>query len=87
MTTVTAQSSWDLAMLNTFVAQQEASLAGPLTKIGNSGGNTTLEIDTLGGPPAKSAKITTGAVPTEGTVINADKVYISNVLMAATAYR
>lgn len=63
MTIVTGQPDWDLPTLNTFVAQQEDSLAGPLTKIGNNSGNTTLNIDALAGAPAKHAVITSGSAP------------------------
>jgi hypothetical protein len=87
MTKVTAEPTWDVATLNTFVSQQEDVLAGPLTKIGNSNGKTTLELDTLAGTPAKHAMITAGRPPATATIINSDKIYISSVLTQATAYR
>ena len=87
MTTITAEPGLDLATLNTFVKQQENTLEGPLTKIGNSGGKTTLDIDVLGGKPAKNSVITTGALPAGATKINADKIFVSGALTSATAYR
>jgi hypothetical protein len=88
MTTVNADPSWDLPTLNTFVAQQENTLAGPLTGIGNSGGQTTLEIDVMGGIPSKNAVvITTGAPPAGSTQIGIGKIYVSGTLTDGTAYR
>jgi len=87
MTVLIADPSWDLPTLNTFVSQQENTLAGPLTKIGNSNGKTTLDIDVAAGIPAKNAVITTGNPPATATTINSDNIYISGTLTQATAYR
>jgi hypothetical protein len=87
MTTVTAEPNWDLSTLNTFVAQQENVLQGPLTKIGNDGSKTTLDIDLMAGKPQKNAVITTGNPPAGATKINTAQVYISGGLTSATSYR
>lgn len=86
-TIVTAEPDTDLATLNTFVAQQENVLQGPLTKIGNDGNKTTLDIDDLEGKPEKNAKITTGAPPTGATVISKGRIFVSGALTSATSYR
>jgi hypothetical protein len=85
--TVTAEPNWDLSTINTFVAQQENVLQGPLTKIGNDGSKTTLDIDLMGGKPKKNAMITTGNLPAGATEINTAQIYISGALTAATSYR
>ena len=88
MTILTAQPSWDLPTLNTFVAQQENFLRGPLTKIGNNGSQTTLDIDDLADDgPAKNAVITLGSLPAGATKINTDAIFVSGALVVATAYR
>jgi len=85
--TVAADPSWDLATINTFVAQEENTLQGPLTKIGNDGSNTTLDINVMGGKPTKNAVITIGNPPAGSTSINSAQIYISGTLTNATAYR
>ena len=88
MTTLTAQPGWDLPTLNTFVADQENFLRGPLTKIGNDGSQTTIDIDDLSGDkPAKNAVITIGEPPAGTTKIGTGTIFISGVLAIATAYR
>jgi hypothetical protein len=88
MATVTAEPGWNLHTLNNFVAQQENYLQGPLTKIGNDGTKTTLDIDDItGDKPAKNAVVTIGTIPGGATKINTDSIFISNTLVIATAYR
>jgi hypothetical protein len=90
MQTLIAQPSWDLATLNTFVAQQENSRQGPLTKIANDGTNTTVDIDDLApsGKPAKNAVIiTSGSPPAGASTIGTGKIFVSGSLTDATAYR
>lgn len=88
MTILTGQPSWDLATLNTFIADQENFLRGPLTKIGNDGTETTLDIDDLADDgPAKNAVITLGPPPAGATKINTDAIFVSGALVIATAYR
>jgi hypothetical protein len=88
MATLTADPSWNLDTLNTFVAQQENFLRGPLTKIGNDGTNTTLDIDDVNGDkPTKNTIITISSVPAGATKLNTGNVFISSTLVVATAYR
>ncbi len=88
MVTVLAQPAWDLPTLNTFVADQENFLRGPLTKIGNDGASTTLDIDDLADDkPETNAVITLGPPPAGATKINTDSIFVSGVLVIATAYR
>ena len=88
MVTLTADPSWNFDTLNTFVAQQENFLRGPLTKIGNDGTNTTLDIDDINGDkPIKNAVITMGSLPAGATKINTNNIFISGTLVIATAYR
>ena len=88
MTTLTAEPNWDLNTLNTFVAQQENFLQGPLTIIGNDGTKTTLDIDDVNGDkPIKNAVIAIGMIPAGATKINTANIFISNTLVTATAYR
>ena len=87
MSVVIADPSWDDATINKFIAEQEGILQGPLTKIGNKNGSTTLQINDLAGKPAKNAAITTGNPPVGATLISTDKIFISGTLKTATAYR
>ncbi len=87
MSVVTADPGWDLVQLNTFVAQMENVLRGPLTKIGNDGTSTTLDIDDPTGKPAKNAVITIGQPPGGAKTIGTDSIFVSGVLSKATAYR
>ena len=85
----TGEPEWDLATLNTFVADQENVMQGPLVKIGNNRSKTALSIDDEqpDGKPAKNAVITTGPLPAGATKIGTGTIFISGVLAVATAYR
>ena len=78
--------SWDLNRLNVFVRQMENSLQGVLTKIGNDGSKTTLEIDDSKSAPSKNSVIVTGPPPPGATKLNTAQIFISSKLTSATAY-
>jgi hypothetical protein len=90
MTIVQAEDpSWDLPKLNVFVAEQENVLQGVLTKIGNDGSKTTLDIDdgVNQRAPDKNSVITTGSPPAGATKLNTAQIFVSGRLESATAYR
>jgi len=90
MALVDAAANFTLLDLNIFLKEQETVLGGPLTRIGNKDGKTTLEINDLdpaGAPAPPSVIITSGAPPAGAQVIGTGKIYVSGALTDATAYR
>ncbi len=87
MSVIIVEPASDLATINTLIAQQEDFLQGPLTRIGNKNGKTTLQIDDLGGKPQKHAEVTTANPPVGAVLINTAKIFIAGTLTTATAYR
>lgn len=89
MTIIDANPNFSLPQLNQFVAQQEGALQGPLTAIGNGGGQTKLTIDDLdpSGAPANPSVITVDAIPPGKVPIGGGQVFISGTLTNAAAYK
>jgi hypothetical protein len=88
MRSLKAGPSWDLSSLNTFIAQQENFLRGPLVALRAEDGATVLEIDDKAtDKPEKNTVITIGAPPAGATVIGSGEVYINGNLAKAIAYR
>jgi hypothetical protein len=88
MSSLRAPPSWDLSTLNTFIAQQENFLRGPLVSMGTDGDATILEIDDkTTDKPEKNTVITIGSPPAGATVIGSGEIYIGGTPVSAIAYR
>jgi hypothetical protein len=88
MSILTVPTDWDLPTLNTFIAQQENFLRGPLVAINSRDDATILEIDDqTTDKPEKNSVVTTGAPPAGARVVASTEIYIRGTPVAVIAYR
>jgi len=89
MSNLRAPASWDVSTLNTFIAQQENYLRGPLVAIKGDGDDLILEIDDKSSDeaPKKNTVVTIGAPPPGARVIGSAQIYSRGSPVTAIAYR
>jgi hypothetical protein len=89
MSTLKASPEWDLPALNTFIAQQENFLRGPLVGItGGDDGVAILEInDKAFAKPAANTILTDGRPPPGAVTIGNARILIRGTPAEVTAYR
>jgi hypothetical protein len=88
MSTLKVSPDWDLPTLNTFIAQQENFLRGPLVGLRTDGDATILEIDDMAtDKPQKNTVLTVSAPPPGATVTGSGQIYLGGTRVDAIAYR